>query len=208
MLFLSRTRKAAVDRLKCERRDTYQVTILKTFLVSHFGLKTFAICMLKWDLWYGAPLRIGWPQGMTVTQGGKVSGAELEEGEGEWLILWPAAATLFFFHPVAAIMTHQQDPPLTPTTLEAFDAAWVKHVMSDWFLKYVCSPVWPQQDAVYVETRTTFLQCSGMTFLSSLWMFWRCRPPSTPCRWKKSNIKCSTPGQRAPYKNNYELRKR
>ena len=37
----------------------------------------------------------------------------------------------------SAIMTHQQDPPLTPTTLEAFDAAWVKHVLSEWFLKYV-----------------------------------------------------------------------
>jgi len=35
----------------------------------------------------------------------------------------------------SAIMTHQQDPPLTPTTLEAFDAAWVKHVLSEWFLK-------------------------------------------------------------------------
>jgi len=33
-------------------------------------------------------------------------------------------------------MTHQQDPPpLTPTTVEAFDPVWAKHVLSGWFLK-------------------------------------------------------------------------
>ena len=42
-----------------------------------------------------------------------------------------------FFTRSAIMTTHQQDPPLTPTTLEAFDAAWVKHVLSEWFLKYV-----------------------------------------------------------------------
>ena len=60
------------------------------------------------------------------------------------------------FSPGLGIIMTQ--PPLTPTTLEGFDAAWVKHVMSDWFLKYVwpgCS-LCPDKNNIPIMLRNDF----------------------------------------------------
>ena len=58
MHFLSPTRKAAVDRLKCERRDTCQLPSSQLFSFPYFELETFTICMLKWDLWFPLTYRM------------------------------------------------------------------------------------------------------------------------------------------------------